>query len=201
MDCRRRAAYGKLHALKRLEVQPQEIIVERAGERIPLRAIAHWDDGTIEDVTELCRFSTNDDVIAEINEEGVVVSHDSGDTHVVVAYDKAVVPVAVIQPTANDLAQIKQPRVSSHPIDRLVQAKLDKLRIVPSQLCNDSDFIRRATLDITGLLPAPERVTTFLKDQSPDKRSRLIDELLEQPAMPRGGLFACPTGPAITKFR
>ncbi len=62
---------GKLHSLKRLEVQPQEIIVQRSGERIPLRAIAHWNDGTIEDVTELCRFSTNDDVIAQISEDGV----------------------------------------------------------------------------------------------------------------------------------
>ncbi len=172
---------GKLHNLKTLEVHPQEIIVHRSGEKIPLRAIAHWEDGTIEDVTELCRFSTNDDVIAEVSEEGVVTSHATGDTHVVVAYDKAVVPVAVMQPTSHNLEQIERPRESTHPIDRLVQTKLDKLGIVPSSLCNDSDFIRRATLDITGLLPAPERVTAFLQDTREDKRQRLIDELLEQP--------------------
>ncbi len=97
---------GKLHNLKTLEVHPQEIIVHRSGEKIPLRAIAHWEDGTIEDVTELCRFSTNDDVIAEVSEEGVVTSHATGDTHVVVAYDKAVVPVAVMQPTSHNLEQL-----------------------------------------------------------------------------------------------
>ncbi len=69
----------------------------------------------------------------------------------------------------------------THPIDQLVQQKLDKLGIYPSGRCTDSEFIRRVSLDITGILPAGETVRQFLADKSPDKRERLIDDLLESP--------------------
>jgi hypothetical protein len=173
---------GNLQSLDRLEVTPNEILFGEPAESIPLHVIAHWTDGTKEDVTELCRFTTNDDSVALIDENGIVSSKGAGDTHVVIAYDKAVVPVAVMRPLAIDAAGVAGPPSSNHPIDQLVKVKLDKLHIVPSQRCSDSDFIRRASLDVTGLLPSPERVKAFLADQSPTKREQLIDELLEQPS-------------------
>ena len=73
-------------------------------------------------------------------------------------------------------------RTSDHPIDQLVKQKLDKIGIVSSDLCTDAEFIRRASLDITGVLPSGQRVRDFLADVSVDKRERLIDELLHSPA-------------------
>jgi len=55
------------------------------------------------------------------------------------------------------------------------------LGVLPSDPCSDSEFIRRATLDAAGHLPAPERVRAFLADSSPDKRARLAQELLADP--------------------
>jgi len=172
----------KLQTLENLEVTPSEILFSASVTKTPLKVIAHWADGTKEDVTELCRFTTNDDAIATIDEDGLVTSTGAGDTNVVVAYDKAVVPVGIMRATDIDRQGIARPQPSSHPIDELVQQKLDKLGIVSSERCNDYDFIRRASLDVTGLLPNPQRVTDFVADQSPDKRARLVDELLEQPS-------------------
>ena len=63
-------------------------------------------------------------------------------------------------------------------IDDLVDAKLASLRIAPSGICDDETFLRRATLDLIGLVPTTEERETFLADQSPDKRGRVVDQLM-----------------------
>lgn len=166
--------------LDRLEIQPSEIQFQNESQSVALTAIAHWADGTRENVTDLCRFTTNNDAIAAIDENGLVSAGETGDTHVVIAYDRAVVPVPVIRRVvATD--PNPSPTPFEHRIDQLIQVKLDKLGITPSGLCDDSDFIRRASLDITGTLPAAADVRAFLADTRSDKRERLIDELLDSP--------------------
>ena len=66
-------------------------------------------------------------------------------------------------------------------IDTLVHNKLKKIRITPSGVCDDNTFVRRAYLDIIGVLPTPEAVKAFVADKSPDKRSKLVDELIARP--------------------
>ena len=169
---------GKLQTLKQLEIVPSEILFEKDDQAVELKAYAHWNGGIVEDVTELCRFSSNDDAIAEVDKDGRIKAGASGDTHVVVYYDNAVVPIPVLRPVGS-LPQ--KPTQFDKPIDQLVQAKLDKLGIIPSGNCTDAEFIRRASLDITGILPSADRVREFLADNSPDKRGRLIDQLLDSP--------------------
>jgi Protein of unknown function (DUF1549)/Protein of unknown function (DUF1553) len=163
--------------LQQLVVTPNEIQFDTPSQRASLQAIAHWSDGTIEDVTPLCRFQSKDDAIATVDEQGNIVSGDTGDTHVVVYYDNAVTCVPVIRPISDK----KFATDSDHPIDQLVAAKLNQLGIEPSGVCSDADFIRRASLDISGLLPNPADVREFLASTDPDKRSALIDRLLATP--------------------
>ena len=66
-------------------------------------------------------------------------------------------------------------------IDTHIFAKLRKMQILPSDLCNDSEFLRRVRLDIVGALPTPEETNAFLADTDPGKRAKLIDQLLERP--------------------
>ena len=66
-------------------------------------------------------------------------------------------------------------------IDEHAIARWAELGLFPSGLCSDSEFIRRASLDLTGTLPTPESVRAFLADTTTDKRARLIDELLANP--------------------
>ena len=166
----------------RLEVVPPEIVFPRAGEKVQLKVIAHWRDGSQEDVTPLCRYRTNDESVAQINEDGLITSLAKGDTQVVALYDNGVVPVPTMLPVS-DLIGEKYPDVPTPTrIDELVVAKLRRLGIVPSELSTDAEFLRRVSLDITGTLPQPDEIVAFLQDTSPDKRDRKIDELLERPS-------------------
>ena len=66
-------------------------------------------------------------------------------------------------------------------VDKHVFAKLKMLSIPPSDLCTDQEFVRRAYLDLCGILPTPDEAQAFLADTDPDKRAKLIDALLERP--------------------
>lgn len=173
---------GETQQLERLEVTPREVVFGEQGQQAALRVIAHWADGTREDVTQLCRFTSNDDAVAAISSAGVVSAGDVGDTDVVIAYDAAVESVPVMRPAGGEIGDLPRPPQSDHPVDLLIAEKLDKLRIIPSQLCSDEDYIRRVSLDLAGILPSAERVERFLADPSPHKRAELIDELLADPA-------------------
>jgi hypothetical protein len=166
----------------RLEVEPAEIVAARPGERRQLRAVAVWGDGSREDVTPLCRFQSNDDQVATIDESGLVTAVGAGDTHVVAFYDDGVVPVPVLMPVS-DLVGSRYPTLPTPTrIDELVAAKLRPLGIVPSPPCDDATFLRRVSLDVAGTLPTPAEVEAFVADQRPDKRSRKVDDLLASPA-------------------
>jgi hypothetical protein len=167
--------------LVRLEVVPSEIRFSKKGEVVALRSIAHWSDGTSEDVTPLCRYQSNDEQIAKVDAKGIVTGQEVGDSHVVAFYDSGVTPVVVMRPVS-DLVGPRYPEVPTPTeVDRLVVKKLRKLGIVPADLCTDSEFLRRVSLDLTGSLPAADEVVKFLADKSPDKRHKKIDELLDRP--------------------
>ncbi len=178
-----RAVYDakKIQQIKNLEVTPAEIRFTDRDQKQQLKAIAHWDDGTSEDVTCLCRFQSNDTSIATIDERGLVTSGFRGDTHVVVSYDNAVVPIGVLQPMSAQVDDKYPPTQTPTTIDRLVVDKLRKLGIVASEICTDEEFLRRASLDVTGTLPTPKEVIAFASDRDPSKRSKKIDELLSRP--------------------
>lgn len=66
-----------------------------------------------------------------------------------------------------------------HPIDRLIDAYMRRNEVVSPQVVDDATFLRRVSLDLVGLLPDPKSLASFIADTSADKRSRIIDELLE----------------------
>lgn len=165
----------------KLEITPTEIRFGKDGEQTQIKAVAVWSDGTKEDVTPLCRFNSNDDLIAAIDSNGLVKSGQTGDTHIVVNYDAGVVPIPVIRPVSDKTGKNYPKVATTTKIDELVVEKLRKLGIVPSEVCDDHEFLRRASLDITGTLPAPQEIVDFLSDRDSNKRAKKIDELLERP--------------------
>jgi hypothetical protein len=152
----------------------------RAGQVQPLLAIARYADGTARDVTWLCQYFSNDASVLEVAPDGRVKARREGASAVRAHYqDKVAVAVfSVPHDRAVDRAAFAAPKGE---IDRHVNALLEEMRIPPSPGCTDADFIRRATLDATGGLPAPAEVRAFLADRAPDKRARLVDDLLSRP--------------------
>ena len=65
-----------------------------------------------------------------------------------------------------------------NPIDSYVLAKLNEAKIKPSRTCSDEEFIRRAYLDVIGVIPTADAVKAFLADRNSQKRERLVDQLL-----------------------
>lgn len=167
---------------ERLEISPAQIVFTKPGETVQLKVTAIWRDGASEDVTPLCRFRTNDESVSEISPAGVVTSIGVGDTHIVAFYDNGVAPVQTLLPVSDQLGP-KYPTVPMPTrVDELVVQKLKTLGMIPSDLCTDAEFLRRVSLDMTGTLPSPTEVETFLADTSADKRAKKVDELLERPA-------------------
>ena len=72
-------------------------------------------------------------------------------------------------------------------VDTHVHNKLRQLKYLPSDVCDDSTFIRRLSLDVRGLLPTVDETKTFLADNRNDKRAQLIDQFLQSPHMLRTG--------------
>ena len=87
---------------------------------------------------------------------------------------RAVVPRP--QPIANYPAFPENNFIDGHVI-----RKLKKLNIAPSDLCDDSDYLRRVYLDIIGTLPTADEARRFLATSGPNKRELLVDELLDRP--------------------
>ena len=162
-----------------LEVTPKELLFKKNGDAVQVRVRAHWADGTVEDVTELTRFRTNDESIAIVSDTGLVSAKGRGDTHIVAFYDNGVHPVPVIFPMSDKpVAKNAKPRTM---VDELILAKLNKAGIEPSVICTDGEFLRRVSLDMTGTLPTAAQVRAFLADKSADKRGKKIEELLKSP--------------------
>jgi hypothetical protein len=155
------------------------IIPAKANEQ--LRVIAKFADGSSEDVTAFCDFRVQDDAVAEVSGLGKVTAQRTGDTGLVVSYRGVVKAVRVLVPAAAP-AGFKYPDVpEANFIDREVTAKLRLLNMVPSAAASDAEFLRRVMIDTVGSLPTPEEIREFLADESPDKRKKKIDELLEHP--------------------
>lgn len=68
----------------------------------------------------------------------------------------------------------------SHPIDRIIDQYFSNNKVPRPQPIDDATFYRRASLDLIGLLPTPEKLNKFITDRTPDKRKLLVDELLSQ---------------------
>lgn len=171
----------QVQKLEQLVVTPAAIHFTRKGQKQQLQVIAKWEDGSQEDVTCLCRFMSNDPSISDVSEAGVVSAAEVGDTHIVVSYDNAVVPVQTIQPVSPNYGDRYPQLAAKTQVDKLIQDKLQQLGIIPSAVCDDAEFLRRASLDVTGTLPSATEVIAFMNDSDPEKRRKKIDELLERP--------------------
>ncbi len=165
--------------VQRVEVVPDQPWLPSPNAKQRLIVTAVLSDGSTQDVTDRVLYSSNDDAIAAVESDGAVTAKRPGETAIMVRYlgQVGVSRVAVLPPWKVD----RWPQLEAYNyVDRHVQAKLQKLRTPPSEVCTDAEFIRRAMLDTCGTIPTAEDVRKFVADRSRDKRAKLVDQLLER---------------------
>jgi hypothetical protein len=165
-------------AVTRLTIEPLQKTVKQ-GERYALTVKATFSDGSTEDVTALCSFEPVNKELASMDASGQVMALAVGDTALIARYRSEPIVALLVVPREGKEAFSKVTPVDF--IDKHVLDKLRKLNVHPAELCDDATFLRRVSIDVTGLPPTPEEVRTFLADTKADKRQKKIDELLDRP--------------------
>lgn len=161
----------------KIEIEPADQIL-LAGETQQIRVTAIDSAGTRRCVTTEAEYESNAEAIAEVDQRGLVLASDvPGAAAILVRYLGHVAVCRITLPRPGVTFE-KPPE--QNLVDGFVWARLKELGIAPSGLADDSTFLRRVYLDTIGVLPTADEVRKFLADQSPDKRARLIDELLQR---------------------
>lgn len=168
-------------AIRKLTLTPDGGALAR-DESVNLRVVADFEDGSREDVTWLTDFQAQDEAILDVSGTGAVRARRPGSTAIVANYLGEVVTGHFFMPyDPVDTSESVKPAPSEHPADRIIEAELARLNLVPSGPADDATFLRRVTLDTIGRLPTMAEQEAFAADSSPDRRIRKIDELLARP--------------------
>jgi hypothetical protein len=169
---------GEVEA-QRLQVLPDKRVL-RPGQAQQLLVRAEFKPGQWRDVTWLSRFDSNDVGMAAGDANGLVRVLRHGETAIRVSFQTQVAVVIITAPYERPIKPEALARRNNF-IDEHVFNKLAALRIEPSPLCGDAEYLRRAFLDTLGVLPTADEVRAFLADKRADKRQRLVDQLLSRP--------------------
>ena len=162
-----------------ISISPQTPTIDTIGSRQQFRVLARYADGSTRDVTREAFLESGNNEVATANKTGLLTAIRRGEAPILARFEGAYV-ATTLTVMGDRTGYTQQAHESWNKIDELVAAKWDRLKIQPSGVCTDAEFIRRATLDLTGLPPTPEDVRTFLADarESRLKRSELVDRLI-----------------------
>ena len=182
------AQYETLRHLERVEISPQKHVITNLESPIQLQAKAHFSNSTTEDVTRWTVFTPEDTSAIEIDASTAAAKLHRRGRHIILArYLTEVVPIEFIAPLNEASVQYVHENSETHTpsksainnIDEEILKLLATLRLPISIPADDTTFLRRVTLDLTGRLPVPDTVATFLTDPDPKKRETLVDTLLQ----------------------
>lgn len=170
----------------KISVFPDKRVLSKQ-QRQQLVVTAHYSDGRTEDVTRRAQYESNELDVAQVTPEGIVqTGQTSGEAAIMARYQGQVTVFRATVPLEGEVPPYEYPPLTL--VDEHVHRKFQELGLVPSEVCKDETFLRRAMLDICGTLPTPAEVQAFLADNDSGKRGKLVDRLLERPEY--GDFFA-----------
>jgi WD40 repeat protein len=165
-----------------IQLYPENPVVQKIGARQQMRVVAKYADGTVRDVTAEAFIESGNTDVAATETAGLILTLRRGEAPVLARYEGnyAATTLTVM---GDRTGFVWQQPPSWGKIDDLVAAKWQRMKIQPSELCTDIEFIRRVNLDLTGLPPSPEQIRAFLDDQreTRTKRNEVIDHLIGSP--------------------
>lgn len=167
----------------KLDVFPQNPVVQKIGNQQQVRLVATYSDGTTRDVTREAFVESGNTEVATSVGHGLLSSVRRGEAPILARFEGSY--AATTLTVMGDRSEYQEPDVETWGrIDELVAEKWNRVKVTPSGLCDDATFLRRVTLDLTGLPPTSEEVRQFLNDPMPtrQKRSLVVDRLLSSEA-------------------
>ncbi len=170
---------GVIPTVTKVNFYPEGGVMDGKDTKQQVSVLATYSDGTTRDVTSLASFSSNNDNSATITNKGLITANNRGEAFIMARFDTHTVGSHfVVLPKGLNFEWPNVPE--SNYVDTLIHNKLKKLRVVPSELCSDAEYLRRASLDICGVLPTIEEFNQFVADKDPKKRDKLVDKLLNR---------------------
>ena len=167
----------------RIEVFPKKPVLNNVQDAQQLIVLAHYDDGTSHDVTREAVFETSNFEVATVSKTGLIEAVRRGEAAALVRYEGqySAAPLTVIG-DREGYEWNNSPEYNL--VDGHVNNKLKNVKVLPSELCTDAEFLRRISLDITGVPPTAAESRAFISDARDvrEKREAKIDELLASPA-------------------
>lgn len=161
-----------------LDVFPRQRLMQ-PEERQQIVVQARWSDGRLEDVTSWCQYDAMNEALSRISASGLVACLDRGESHIMIRFMGQAAVFTVTSPFPHGPSESEP--AAAHFIDRHFENKWRQLGLSPSPVCSDEVFLRRVHLDLIGTLPTPEEIKAFLADARADKRTHLIEQLLDRP--------------------
>ncbi len=160
-------------------VLPKNPTIQHIGAKQQIRVIATYTDGRQRDVTREAYLSSGDTEIAEVNRTAVMTAIRRGEAPVLARFEGAYAATTLTVMGNRDEFVWQQPETWGR-IDELTAAKWERMKIQPSELCGDAEFLRRVHIDLTGLPPTSEQTRAFLADdrETRVKRAELVDQLI-----------------------
>ena len=168
---------GEVPSVVSVELYPKNGVLDGEGTKQRLTVRANYSDGTDRDVTSLAYFSTNNETSAAVSQEGIITAGSRGESFIMARFDTHTVGSHFITLPKGFQFKWSNPPANNY-VDELMNAKFMKLRMNPSELCTDDEFLRRVSLDVCGVLPTVEEYEKFTADTDPKKREKKVDELL-----------------------
>jgi WD40 repeat protein/mono/diheme cytochrome c family protein len=163
----------------KIEVLPLNPVVQLIGAKQQLRVLATYADGRVRDVTREAFVESGNTEVAAAERGGLLKSLRRGEAPMLVRYEGSYAATTLtVMGDRTGFVWAEPP--ANNKIDTLAAAKWQRMKIQPSGLSSDADFIRRVYLDLTGLPPKSDDVKAFLADarDTKVKRDELIDKLV-----------------------
>lgn len=153
------------------------------GQTMSLQVWAEYSDGSTRDVTGTSFFQSSEPTVVSVSEQGIVRAGElPGDATVMARYRGQIATWNTVIPSSHTIAADDFARLPRYNfIDDLVWEKLRRLNILPSEIISDEQFLRRVSLDLIGRLPSVDEARAFIDATGPNKRERVVDQLLARP--------------------
>ncbi len=166
----------------RIELMPNKPVIELENAWQQFRVVAHYGDGSSRDVTQEAFIESGDAEVCKSYPGGLAQAIRRGEAPVLARYEGAYA-AATLTVMGNREGFVWEAPETYSTIDQLVANKWQRMKIQPSNVCNDAEFLRRVRLDLTGLPPTVTELKEFLADNRPSKikRREKIDALIGNP--------------------